>query len=137
MKYLSAYAIALVLFLVLDACWLSTIARSVYIPRLGDMVLDRPRWGVAAIFYLLYVIGLVYFAIIIGWKIGSWQTAALNGALLGFFSYLTYNATNLSLMKGYDGLVAVLDTAWGTLSGALVAGGTVAILLMLGKTAPS
>jgi uncharacterized membrane protein len=137
MKYLSAYAIALVLFLILDACWLSTVARSVYIPRIGDMILDRPRWGVAAIFYLLYVIGLVYLAINIGWKIGSWQTAALNGALLGFFSYLTCNATNLSLMKGYDGLVAVLDTAWGTLSGALVAGGTVAILLMLGKTAPS
>ena len=76
-------------------------------------MLDRPRWGVAAIFYLLYVAGLVYFAISQGWQAGSWQTAALNGALLGFFCYLTYNATNLSVMKGYDGVVAVLDTAGG------------------------
>jgi uncharacterized membrane protein len=136
MKYLTAYVIALILFLVLDVCWLSTVARSVYIPRIGDMMLDRPRWGVAAIFYLLYVAGLVYFAISHGWQAGNWRTAALDGALLGFFCYLTYNATNLSVMKGYDAVVAALDTAWGTLAGAIVAGGTVAILGLLGRTAP-
>lgn len=136
MRYATAYGIALVLFLILDAIWLSTVARSVYIPRIGEMMLDQPRWGVAAIFYLLYVIGLVYFAILPGWRETNWQVAALNGALLGFFAYLTYNATNLSVMKGYDTLVAILDTGWGTVAGGVIAGATVAILGALGKNAP-
>lgn len=136
MRYVTAYGIALVLFLLLDAVWLSTVARSVYIPRIGDMMLEQPRWGVAAIFYLLYVVGLVYFAVLPGWREAAWQTSSLNGALLGFFAYLTYNFTNLSVMKGYDTFVAVLDTAWGTVLGAVVAGATVAILGLIGKTAP-
>lgn len=137
MKYAYAYGIALILFLILDGLWLSTIARSVYIPRIGDMMLDQPRWGVAAIFYVLYIAGLVYFAILAGWREGSWQTAAMNGALLGFIAYLTYNATNLSIMKGYDRLVAILDTAWGATASGVVAGATVAILNALGKSAPA
>ena len=136
MRYVTAYGIALLLFLVLDAIWLSTVARSVYVPRIGEMMLDQPRWGVAAVFYLLYVVGLLYFAILPGWREANWQAAALNGALLGFFAYLTYNATDLSVMKGYDTLVAILDTAWGTVAGAAVAGATVAILAVLGKSAP-
>ena len=136
MKYAPAYGIALALFLVLDGLWLSTAARSIYIPRIGEMMLDQPRWGVAAIFYLLYIAGLVYFAIGVGWRDGSWQLAGLNGAILGFVAYLTYNATNLSIMKGYDGLVAVIDTAWGTIAGGVIAGATVAILGALGRSAP-
>ncbi len=128
MKYLYAYGIALVLFLILDAIWLGVVARNFYASRMGDLLLDHPRWGVAAIFYAIYVVGLVYFAIAAGLNAGSVSTAALNGALFGFFAYLTYNATNLAVLKGYDAVVAAVDTSWGTLMGAVVAGGTVAIL---------
>lgn len=132
-KYLSAYGIALVLFLVLDALWLGVVARNFYASRLGDLLLDQPRWGVAAIFYAVYIVGLVYFGIAAGMAAGSWQIAALNGALFGFFAYLTYNFTNLSVLRGYDGIVAMVDTGWGALMGALVAGGTVAVLQWLGQ----
>src|SRR5262245_53997865 len=136
MKYASAYATALVLFLILDGIWLATVARSVYIPRIGSIMLEQPRWGVAAIFYLLYPAGLVYFAVLPGWRDGGWQTAVFNGAVLGFIAYLTYNATNLALLKGYEGMIAVLDTAWGAVASAATAGATVAILAALGRTAP-
>jgi uncharacterized membrane protein len=128
MKYAGAYGIALVLFLILDGLWLGLATRAFYQPRIGALLLEQPRWGVAAIFYAVYVVGLVYFAVSAGMAQASWQVAALNGALFGFFAYLTYNATNLSVMKGYDGVVAMVDTTWGTLLGAAVAGGTVAIL---------
>lgn len=136
MKYASAYIVALALFLILDAIWLATVARSVYMPRIGGILLEQPRWAVAAIFYLLYPAGLVYLAVLPGWRDGSWQVAALNGAVLGFVAYLTYNATNLALLKGYDGMIAVLDTAWGTACGAATAGLTVAILGAVGRTSP-
>ena len=136
MKYVSAYVIALVVFLIVDGIWLATVARSIYVPRIGSIMLEQPRWGVAAIFYLLYPAGLVYFAVMAGWRDASWQAAALNGAVLGFIAYLTYNATNLALLKGYDGVIAVLDTAWGTVLSAATAAATVAVLAALGRAAP-
>jgi uncharacterized membrane protein len=137
LKYALAYIIALVLFLVVDGIWLGLAARTIYVPRIGPMMLEQPRWGMAAIFYLLYPAGLVYFAVAAGWRNGSWQTAALDGAILGFIAYLTYNATNLSIMRGYDGAIAVLDTAWGTFASAVAASATVAILLALGRGVPA
>jgi uncharacterized membrane protein len=128
MKYASAYGIALLIFLVMDALWLGVVARNFYMSRIGDLILDQPRWGVAAIFYAIYIAGLVYFAISVGMAERSWQVAALNGALFGFFAYLTYNGTNLAVMRGYDDVVAVVDTLWGASVGAVVAGGTVAVM---------
>lgn len=87
---------------------------------MGELLLERPKLGVALIFYAIYVVGLVYFAINAGLEAGSWRTAALNGALFGFFTYLTYDATNLAVLKGCDPLVAVVDILRGTVIGAVV-----------------
>lgn len=136
MKYAAPYGIALILFLVIDLIWLGVIARGFYVSRMGHLLLEQPRWGIAMAFYAVYVVGLVYFAISTGMADGRWQTAAFNGALFGFFAYLTYDATNLAVLKGYDGLIAAVDVVWGTALSAIVAGGTVAILRLLGQ-APS
>ncbi|MGE0499755.1 MAG: DUF2177 family protein [Rhizobiaceae bacterium] len=132
MKYAQAYAIAIVIFLVLDGLWLGIVARSLYASRLGPIMLDQPRWGVAAIFYALFVVGLIYFAVKAGLETGSATTAALNGALFGFFTYLTYGATTLAVFKGFDGPLTVIDTAWGVVLGGAVAGSTVWIMQRLG-----
>lgn len=128
MKYASAYGVALVIFLIIDAVWLGIVARSFYTARIGELLLDQPRWGVAIFFYALYIMGVVYFAVATGLDDGNWLLAAFNGALFGFFAYLTYNATNLSVMRGYDETVAIVDTLWGTGAGAIVAGGTVLVM---------
>lgn len=134
MKYASAYGIALVIFLILDAIWLGVVARGLYAARMGDLLADNPRWGVAVAFYALYVVGLVYFAISTGMEAGSWRTAAFNGALFGFFCYLTYDATNLAVLKGYDPLIALIDTIWGTVLSGVTAGGTLVVLGWFGKS---
>ncbi|MBO6719741.1 MAG: DUF2177 family protein [Rhizobiaceae bacterium] len=131
MKYLYAYGIALVLFLILDGLWLGLLAKNFYVGRIGDLLLDQPRWGVVAVFYAVYVVGILYFAVSVGLANGSAANAAMNGALFGFFAYFTYNATSLALFKGYDTIAAVADTAYGTLAGAAVSGGTVFILKRL------
>ena len=133
MRYATAYGIALVIFLALDALWLGVVARGFYMSRMGDLMADQPRWGIALMFYVIYVVGLVYFAIVAGMDELSWQTAAFNGALFGFFCYLTYDATNLAVLKGYDPVLAVVDVIWGTVLSATAAGATVAILAALGK----
>lgn len=128
MKYLSTYAVALVIFLALDALWLGVIARNFYADRMGHLLLDQPRWAVAALFYVLFVAGLVYFAVASSVASGNWQAAALNGALFGFFCYMTYDATNLAVLKGFDGVVAVVDVIWGAVLGGVVSAATVLIV---------
>lgn len=127
MKFVPVYFIAMIIFLAIDAIWLGVISRGFYAERIGPLLLDQPRWGVAAIFYSLFVVGLVYFAISGHLASGDWKGAALTGALFGFFTYLTYDATNLAVLKGFDTTVAVVDVIWGTFLGAVVSGATVAI----------
>ena len=121
MKYAAAYGIALVIFIAIDALWLGVVARGLYMSRIGDLLLQQPRWAFAIVFYLLYVVGLTYFAIAAGIDASDWKVAALNGALFGFFCYLTYDATNLAVLRGYDPLIATIDTLWGTFLSGLAA----------------
>lgn len=132
MRYVPAYFTAMVIFLALDMLWLGVIARGMYAARIGGMLLERPNWTAAAIFYIIFVLGLIYFAISANLATGNWQAAAMSGALYGFFCYATYNWTNLAVMKGYDPLVAVIDNGWGVVVGAVSAAATVAIVNRLG-----
>ncbi len=131
MKIAATYFVALAIFLVLDLVWLGYVAKDFYLARMGAIMLDRPKMGIAVLFYTVYVIGLMVFVIMPGLTSGNWQAAALNGALFGFFTYLTYDATAYAVLKGYDPLVAVIDTAWGSFVAAAVSASTVALIHLL------
>lgn len=134
MRILPAYLIAMVIFLVLDMLWLGVVARGMYNARIGGMLLEKPNWTAAGIFYLLFVAGLVYFAIAQNVAAGDWRAAGVAGALYGFFCYATYNWTNLAVMKGYDPLVAVIDNCWGVVVAGVSAAATVAVLKAFGSS---
>lgn len=112
--YLLAYVVTAVLFLGMDAVWLTLAGPRLYRPELGALMLETFRLAPAAGFYLLYVVGIVIFAIQPALVSGRWQTALLYGALFGFFAYGTYDFTNLATIKGWSSLVSFVDLAWGT-----------------------
>lgn len=114
MQYLAAYLATAAIFLFADFLWLGYIAKTFYFSRLGELLLDKPNLSVAAVFYAVYVIGVVIFAVGPALKSGSWQTALIYGALFGFFCYGTYDMTNLATLKGWPVTVAVVDVIWGT-----------------------
>jgi uncharacterized membrane protein len=114
MQYLAAYLATAVIFLFIDFLWLGYIAKNFYFSRLGDLLLDKPNLGVAAVFYAVYVIGVVIFAVGPALKYGSWQIALVYGALFGFFCYATYDMTNLATLKGWPVTIVVVDIIWGT-----------------------
>lgn len=114
MQALAAYLGAAVAFVVLDAIWLASVAKSFYFTQLAGLLRDKPDLAVAAGFYVIYLAGIVYFAIMPALSGGGLTRALLNGALLGFLAYSTYDATNLATLKGYPAIVAVVDVAWGT-----------------------
>lgn len=121
MSYLAAYAAALVVFLVVDAVWIRQVMRPLFERNLGDMLSEKTRLGVAAGFYALYVAAVVWLAVVPAASGGGWQTAALNGAILGFAAYGTYEATNMATLKRWTWGMVATDTAWGMFLTALSA----------------
>ena len=74
---------------------------------------DKPDFGAAAVFYVLYVAGIIVFVVAPA-RDGSTRThAALRGALFGFFCYMTYDLTNMATLKGWPLQLAVVDILWG------------------------
>lgn len=108
-----AYAASAVVFFALDFIWLSLSVSRIYQPLLGTLLRDSPNLAVAAAFYLVYVVGLVVFAVLPAASAGSWLTALGLGALLGLVAYGTYDFTNLSTIRDWPVLVSVIDLAWG------------------------
>lgn len=120
-KYLAVYIAALVVFLIIDGIWLGLIARSFYVDQLGHLLRPSPNFGVAGLFYLFYVVGIVVFAVMPAMAQQSWITAVILGALLGFIAYGTYDLTNLATLAGWPVLVSVVDMIWGAVLTATVA----------------
>ncbi len=108
------YVITALIFFVIDLFWLGIVAKKMYRRHLGHLLAEKTNWPAAIIFYSLYIIGLLVFALLPGLKAGSLSYTCLHGALFGFFTYLTYDLTNLATMKKWPVLITVLDTVWGT-----------------------
>jgi uncharacterized membrane protein len=120
-KYLAAYAATLVPMLVLDLLWIGVIAKPLYQQGIGHLMAEQPLLPVALAFYLVYPVGLMVFAVTQGGPAGDWKSAALYGALFGFFAYATYDLTNLATLRNWPFSLAAIDTAWGTLVSAVCA----------------
>lgn len=120
-SFFTAYLAALIPFVLIDAVWLSTMAKRLYQPEIGHLMADNPNFSAAAIFYLLYIGGIVFFVLqpAIAQNLSIPQTA-LHGALFGFITYATYDLTNQATLKNWSTLVTVIDLAWGTFLGATV-----------------
>lgn len=113
MVYAKSYAFTLIVFLGLDALWLGYVARGFYASQLGAMMRDSINFAAAGGFYLAYVAGIVFFAVVPALAEGSWQKATLNGALLGLLAYGTYDVTNIATLKNWPVAMSMVDLAWG------------------------
>jgi len=114
MAYLIAYVVCILVMGGLDYLWLSNTSDSLYHRDLGPLLADNPNMTVAVIFYLIFIVGILIFAVRPALASGDWRTAALYGALFGFFAYATYDLTNFATMKVWTLRVTLLDIAWGT-----------------------
>jgi uncharacterized membrane protein len=122
MTYAAAYLSTLVVFVLCDMAWLGTMASRLYRPTLGDIMLPSVNLPAGIAFYLIYPVGLVIFAVLPALKSGGLAQAAWSGALLGFFTYMTYDLTNQATLRNWTTQLTVVDAGWGTLLGAIAAG---------------
>ena len=112
--YLKLYFVTLIAFLAIDMVWLGLVARTFYRHYLGFLMAPTTNWLAAAIFYLLFIVGILFFVVVPGLEGDSLRTTLLRAALFGLITYATYDLTNLATVRDWPLLITVVDMAWGT-----------------------
>ncbi|WP_438396362.1 DUF2177 family protein [Caballeronia sp. DA-9] len=125
--FLVAFAVTAVVFLILDAIWLGVVSRNLYQREIGELLLPKPNFGAAAVFYVIYVAGLVYFCVMPSVAEPSVMRGLISGALLGVVAYATYDLTNLATLKGWSATLVFIDIAWGAFASAAACAVAVAV----------
>lgn len=112
-KWLLAYALAAVVFAVIDVVWILTVANRQYESQIGALLAPSVNPAGAVLFYLVYVMGIVHFGIRPNDADASMRQRVTGAALFGFFTYATWALTALAVLKDFPAVVAVTDIAWG------------------------
>jgi uncharacterized membrane protein len=128
MAWLIAYVTSALVMGGMDFVWL-TNTKPMYKRALGDALAADPDMRAGVAFYLLYLVGVMIFAVRPALASGDWRTATLFGALFGFFAYATYDLTNLATLKNFTLQATLCDLAWGTfITGTAATAGALAAL---------
>ena len=128
MENLGHYMLAAGLFVAIDAVWLSTMTKRFYNKHMSGMLAAKPNFVAAAVFYAIYILGIVVFVLNPALEKDSLSFAIGAGALLGLTMYATYDLTNQATLKKWPTILTVVDLAWGTFVTSLVS--TIAFLIL-------
>lgn len=121
LKNFAIYFSFLFALIVIDLIWLLGIAKNLYRSEMGDLMATEPKLLAGLAFYLLYALGVCIFVIIPALSKQSWLYALQYGALFGLFCYMTYDLTNLAVVRNFPTQLAFIDIAWGSFVTALCA----------------
>ena len=113
MKWIIAALTAATIFGALDAMWLGWAGPNLYEPSIGELMADEFNPIAAGAFYLIYLAGMLWFAIRPGLESGEVRVALINGILLGALCYATFDLTSQAVMKVWATKITVMDIAWG------------------------
>ena len=111
-KLFLSYLLTFAVFFVIDMAWLGFVAKDLYKKYLGSFLSDQVNWPAAFVFYLLFIVGVFIFAILPAVEKDSVRTAILLGGLFGFFTYATYDLTNLATLKNWPIAIVFIDVVW-------------------------
>ena len=113
MIHVLLYIVTAIVFLALDVVMLKKVMYPLFSSNIGPMMLEDLRMGPAAVFYLFYVVGVVWFVSIPALNVGSIAQAFYAGAVLGALAYGTYEFTNFATLKGWTAQMVMVDVIWG------------------------
>ena len=120
MKLIILYFLTVPVFFFIDMTWLGLVAKNFYRSQLGSLMRTDIIWSVAMLFYFLFILGIIIFAVMPAISASSWVKALTLGAMFGFFTYMTYDLTNYATLKDFPFAIVIPDIIWGTvLSGSV------------------
>lgn len=132
MDLLKSAAAAGAILAVLDLLWLGVIARGWLAQQLEPLMREQIMLAPAILFYLLYSVGLGFFAVQPSLGTGDWMRAAMVGAFFGLVAYGTYDLTNLATIRNWPLPMVIVDMVWGAVLSAVSAAGGVLLLKQFG-----
>lgn len=113
LRLIATYFATALAVLLLDIVWLTQFGPKVYFPTLDSVALPTARIAPAAVFYFVYIAGILALAI--------WPTrdkplikTTVTGAMLGALCYATYDLTNQATLKVWATHITLIDITWGT-----------------------
>ncbi|MDP2008787.1 MAG: DUF2177 family protein [Phenylobacterium sp.] len=118
LKYVIAYLATGLVFAAVDAVWLTWSNERLYRPTLNPVLADEVNLKAAAVFYIVYILGIMALAVS---PATSWTKAMTTGAILGAVCYATYDLTNQATLKVWSTKITLADITWGAFVTALAA----------------
>ncbi|MBN2852712.1 MAG: DUF2177 family protein [Clostridia bacterium] len=114
LKWIVVFLVTFIIFMVVDVMWLGLFAKKFYRKHLGFIMSDKFNLPVAAAFYFVFIIGLLFFVVSPAIKDQSFVHALFGGMLFGLITYGTYDLTNMATLKNWPKLITIVDLIWGS-----------------------
>jgi uncharacterized membrane protein len=121
MLFLKTFGLCLIGMGLLDAVWLSLVTSRIYAPMMGDLLRPDTLWVPAVAFYLVFTFGLARLVVLPALRARSQSQLIFNAALYGLVTYGTYNLTALAVIRGWSGILTMIDMAWGVFASTVTA----------------
>ena len=112
-RILLTYAVSVPVFFIVDMIWLGIIAKGFYRKALEPLLTPNINWAAAIIFYFLFLVGVLVFALLPGMEKRSLGYTVVMAALFGFIAYATYDLTNLATLRDWPLMLSIVDMLWG------------------------
>jgi uncharacterized membrane protein len=113
MKILVLYLSTALVFFAADAVGLRMLIKPVFDRHIAHLYADPFRVVPAAVFYLGYVAGVLWFVALPALRDGDPVAALIGGALLGLMAYGTYEFTNYATLRDWSMTQVIFDSLWG------------------------
>ena len=133
-RYIACYAATLIVMVALDLLWLGVIAKPLYQQGIGHLMAASPNVAVAILFYAVFPLGLMVFALVPHESAAEWRKTLVAAALFGLFTYATYDLTNLATLKDWPVRLSIFDILWGVFVSTVSAAAGKAVLQSFGNS---
>ena len=114
MIWLAYFAVTFVVFMGIDLVWLGFVAKNIYSKYLGYLMAPNVNWLAAMVFYVIFIIGVLYFVIAPSLVDRDFTQLVIRAMLFGFITYATYDLTNLATVRDWPITITIIDLIWGT-----------------------
>lgn len=114
MIWLAYFAVTFVVFMGIDLIWLGFVAKNIYSKYLGYLMAPNVNWLAALIFYVIFIVGVLYFVIAPSLVDRDFTQLVIRAMLYGFMTYATYDLTNLATVRDWPITITIIDLIWGT-----------------------
>ena len=114
MIWLAYFAVTFVVFMGIDLVWLGFVAKNIYSKYLGYLMAPNVNWLAALVFYVIFIIGVLYFVIAPSLVDRDFTQLVIRAMLFGFITYATYDLTNLATVRDWPITITIIDLIWGT-----------------------